>query len=214
MTAPRSPIRRAIAPCLGAVAACLGAMAAMAPAEAAPSYRGRVLVDSLQNPRGLSLAGTRLLVSEAGAGGPRLSDGSNCIQAGSGEELCSGRTGSIGIWDTLSQTYTRAIPNLPSLARADGSEGTGIADLWPGGPTGWLGVFGLGGDPGQATIGSLGRDWFGQVVSVDLATGTIQPRASLAAYELANNPDGETPPNSNPYALALFGGQQHALAGN
>ena len=210
MTALRSPIRRAIAPCLGAVAACLGAMAAMAPAEAAPSYRGRVLVDSLQNPRGLSLAGTRLLVSEAGAGGPRLSDGSNCIQAGSGEELCSGRTGSIGIWDTLSQTYTRAIPNLPSLARADGSEGTGIADLWPGGPTGWLGVFGLGGDPGQATIGSLGSDWFGQVVSVDLATGTIQPRASLAAYELANNPDGETPPNSNPYALALFGGQLYA----
>jgi hypothetical protein len=195
------------------MAAGLGALIGLAPAlaaKAAPTYRQRVLVDSLRNPRGLSLEGSRLLVSEAGAGGPRLSDCSNCIQAGSGAEICSGPTGAIGIWDTVSQTYTRAIANLPSLARADGSEGTGIADLWPGGPTGWLGVFGLGGDPGQATVGSLGSNLFGQVVSVDFASGTIQPRANLAAYELAINPDGETPPNSNPYALALFGGQLYA----
>lgn len=195
------------------MAAGLGALIALAlpqAAKAAPTYRQRLLVDGLRNPRGLSLAGSRLLVSEAGAGGPRLSDGSNCIQAGSGAELCSGPTGAIGLWDTVSQTYTRAIPNLPSLARADGSEGTGIADLWPGGPTGWLGVFGLGGNPGQPTVGSLGSPWFGQVVSIDLASGSIQPRANLAGYELARNPDGETPPNSNPYALALFGGDLYA----
>lgn len=199
---------------LGAVgaSAAVGTLIGLAPppAEAAPTYSQRVLVGGLRNPRGLSLEGSRLLVSEAGAGGPRLSDGSNCILAGSGAELCAGATGAIGLWDTLSQTYTRAIPNLPSLARADGSEGTGIADLWPGGPTGWLGVFGLGGDPGQATVGSLGSNLFGQVVSIDFASGTIQPRANLAAYELANNPDGETAPNSNPYALALFGGQLYA----
>ncbi|MFM7265077.1 MAG: ScyD/ScyE family protein [Cyanobium sp.] len=213
MNGSRSPVILAMAALQGALGAlgtvgAVGAVLGLAPpaVEAAPIYRQRVLVDGLRNPRGLSLDGSRLLVSEAGAGGPRLSDGSNCIQAGSGAEICSGPTGAIGLWNTLSHTYARPIANLPSLARADGSEGSGIADLWPGGPTGWLGVFGLGCDPGQATIGSLGSDWFGQVVSVDLASGAIQPRANLAAYELTNNPDGETPPNSNPYALALFGG--------
>ena len=194
---------------LGGLAS-LGVDALGAAAQAAPFYRQRVLVDSLRNPRGLSLDGSRLLVSEAGAGGPRLADGSNCFTAGSGAELCAGRSGAIGIWDPSTQTYQRAIEDLPSLARTDGSEGTGIADLVPGGPTGVLGVFGLGGDPDQASLANLGSNWFGQVVSVELATKTIQPRASLAAYEKSSNPDGETPLNSNPYALALFGGQLYS----
>ncbi|MFO0039084.1 MAG: ScyD/ScyE family protein [Synechococcaceae cyanobacterium] len=194
---------------LGGLAS-LGVDAVAAAAQAAPFYRQRVLVDSLQNPRGLSLDGARLLVSEAGAGGPRLADGSNCFTAGSGAELCAGRSGAIGIWDPSTQAYQRAIDALPSLARSDGSEGTGIADLVPGGPTGLLGVFGLGGDPNQASQANLGSDWFGQVVSIDLATKTIQSRASLAAYEKSSNPDGETPLNSNPYALALFGGQLYS----
>jgi hypothetical protein len=181
-----------------------------AAAAAAPTYLERVLVKGLQNPRGLSLDGPRLLVSEAGAGGPRDATGSNCIQAGSGSQICSGFSGSIGVWDRLSQTYSRPLTGLPSLAQADGSEGTGIADLTPGGPTGLLGVFGLGGDPGQATIGGLGSDLFGQVVSIDLQSGQIQPRANLAAYERQHNPDGGATPNSNPYALALLGDRLYA----
>lgn len=196
----------------GLAAAWLGAMPAAA--LAAPTYRQRVLASGLKNPRGLTLAGHRLLVSEAGQGGARQSSGgsdlgSNCIRAGSGAELCYGLSGAIGAWDFSSQTYSHLLTGLPSLARADGSEGTGIADLTVGGPTGLLGVFGLGGDPGQASLANLGSDLFGQVVSLNLADGTIQARQNLALFELTSNPDGRSR-NSNPYALELFGGKLYA----
>jgi hypothetical protein len=187
----------------GLTAASLSLLAAEA--EAAPTYQKRVLSTDLRNPRGITLAGNRLLVSEAGAGGTRLPDGSNCILSGSGREICSGNTGAIGAWDPGTQTYTRLLNGLPSLAQADGSEGTGIADLAVGGPTGLLGVFGLGGNPNQPNVASLGSPLFGQVVSIDLSTGTLQPRSNLAAYERDNNPDQRATPNSNPYALAPFG---------
>ena len=202
------PQRLSVACPLAALAiAGLGAlpMAALA----APAYRQRVLTNGLRNPRGITLAGNRLLVSEAGAGGARLPDGSNCILAGSGQEICSGLSGAIGAWDRGSQTYTRLLNNLPSLAKADGREGTGIADLAVGGPTGLLGVFGLGGDPGQANVANLGSPLFGQVVSVNLSSGTLQARSNLAAFELANNPDNKGF-NSNPYALELFGNRLYA----
>ncbi len=124
-------------------------------------------------------------------------------------EICSGLSGAIGAWDRGSQTYTRLLNNLPSLAKADGREGTGIADLAVGGPTGLLGVFGLGGDPGQANVANLGSPLFGQVVSVNLSSGTLQARSNLAAFELANNPDSKGF-NSNPYALELFGNRLYA----
>jgi hypothetical protein len=127
-----------------------------ATAEAAPTYRQRVLVNGLQNPRGITLDGNRLLVSEAGAGGSRQTNGSNCITSGSGQEICSGFSGAIGAWDLSAQSYSRLLNGLPSLAQANGSEGTGIADLAVGGPTGLLGVFGLGGNPTQANVATLG----------------------------------------------------------
>ncbi|MEB3199193.1 MAG: ScyD/ScyE family protein [Synechococcaceae cyanobacterium] len=185
-------------------------MCLLAPSvESAPAYRQRVLANGLLNPRGITLDGNRLLVSEAGAGGLRKNDGSNCITSGAGAEICSGFTGAIGAWDRTTQTYTQLVKGLPSLARANGSEGTGIADLLPGGPTGLLGVFGLGGNPGQPNVATLGSNLFGQVVSIELGTGTIQARSNLAAYELANDPDGQGP-SSNPYALAALAGRLFA----
>lgn len=210
MTASSPPPGRPGAPSLLATLAAIGLAAPGVPAAAAPTYQQRLLVGGLQNPRGLTLDGSRLLVSEAGAGGPRNPGGSNCITAGSGFEICAGFSGAIGLWDRLSQSYSRPLSGLPSLARANGSEGTGIADLAVGGPTGLLGVFGLGGDPGQPGMAGLGSDLFGQVVSIDLGSGEILPRASLAAYERSQNPDGEQPPNSNPYSLSLFGGRLYA----
>ena len=76
----------------GLVAACVGPIAA---AQASPRYNQRVLSTGLQNPRGLTLDGNRLWVSEAGAGGPRQSGGSNCVP-GALAELCSGFSGEIG----------------------------------------------------------------------------------------------------------------------
>ena len=179
-------------------------------AQAGPSYQQRLLTNGLLNPRGITFVGNRLLVSEAGAGGPRQTNGSNCIISGSFQEICSGFSGAIGAWDLSSQTYARLLNGLPSLAQANGSEGTGIADLALGGPTGLLGVFGLGGNPGQPNVANLGSPLFGQVVSIDLGSSTLQARSNLAAYELANNPDGRAL-NSNPYALQLFQGKLYAI---
>lgn len=179
-------------------------------AEAAQPYKMRLLAQGLNNPRGLLVDGPRVLVSEAGSGPPSGSSGSPCIVAGSGFTLCQGLTGAIGAWDSLSGSYSRLITGLPSLARSDGTEGTGIADLTWHGPTGLVGVFGLGGDPSQPSA-SLLSPLFGQVVTIDLATGQLTPRSNLAAYEKTVNPDGNIKDiNSNPYAIQSFLGQLYA----
>jgi hypothetical protein len=209
-TRPRTPRRERFPGAwpLGALAIAGLSTLPMA-AEASPAYQQRLLTNGLLNPRGITLVGNRLLVSEAGRGGDRLSDGSNCITSGSQQEICSGFSGAIGAWDLGSQSYARLLNGLPSLAQANGTEGTGIADLAVGGPTGLLGVFGLGGNPGQPNVANLGSPLFGQVVSIDLGTSTIQARSNLAAYERYSNPDGKTY-NSNPYALQLFKGKLYA----
>lgn len=184
------------------------AQAAQAVQEA-PLYIRRVLADNLANPRGLLVQGNRVLVSEAGSGGPALPGQSNCILSGSRATLCSGPTGALGSWNLSSQTYSRLLTGLPSLAQASGEEGTGLADLSSGGPTGLLGVFGFGGDPAANNPSLLGSPLFGQVVSIDLSSRTLQPRANLAAYEQLHNPDG-LDVVSNPYAIQTFNGRLFA----
>ena len=180
--------------------------AVLAPAvQAAPPYTHRVLADNLPNPRGLLLRGNELLVSEAGSGGPAQPGAVNCVTGGAGDTLCSGTTGAIGSWNLTTQTYARVLAGLPSLAKATGGEGTGLADLTSGGPTGLLGVFGFGANPLALTPTLPGSDLFGRVVSIDLPNATLQPRANLAAYEQQNNPDGGDL-ISNPYALQMKGG--------
>ncbi|MEB3362112.1 MAG: ScyD/ScyE family protein [Synechococcaceae cyanobacterium] len=179
-------------------------------AEAAQAYKVRLLAQGLNNPRGLLVHGPRVLVSEAGSGPQSGSSGSPCILAGSGATLCQGLTGAIGAWDSLSGSYSRLITGLPSLAESNGTEGTGIADLTWHGSTGLVGVFGLGGDPNQPSA-SLLSPLFGQVVTIDLASGQLTPRSNLAAYEKTVNPDSNTKDiNSNPYAIQSFGNQLYA----
>lgn len=179
------------------------------PVQATSLYTSRVLVNNLANPRGLLVVGDQVLVSEAGSGGPALAGGGNCITSGAGTTLCSGFTGAIGSWNLASQSYATVLKGLPSLAQANGTEGTGLADLASGGPTGLLGIFGFGGAPSAITPSLPGSDLFAQVVSVDLSTSTLQPRANLASYEEKNNPDGGDTV-SNPYGLQVFGGKVYA----
>lgn len=190
------------------VAAALALVLAPA-AQAAPAYTSRVLVNNLANPRGLLFRGDQLLVSEAGSGGPAQPGSSNCITSGALTTLCPGPTGALGSWNLTNQTYTRVLTGLPSLAQTNGTEGTGLADLANGGPTGLLGIFGFGANPNLLTPSLPGNNLFAQVVSIDLSTSTLQPRANLAAYEQDNNPDGRDL-NSNPYAVEVFGGKLYA----
>lgn len=173
-------------------------------AHASPTYRSRLLASGLANPRGLLVKDQRVLVSEAGSGAVAGSGASPCITSGSLASICQGLTGAIGAWDRRSNNYVHLITGLPSLAQADGSEGTGIADLSWHGSLGLVGVFGLGGDPRQPNVNLL-NPLFGHLVSIDLTTGQLQPRSNLAAYERQTNPDGDSADfNSNPYAIQAF----------
>jgi hypothetical protein len=188
--------------CLASTSQCLAA-------EAAPSYRGRLLTQGLANPRGLLLDGPRLLVSEAGSGPQPGSSGSPCITPRESVVLCEGATGAIGAWDRLTGSYSRLIMGLPSLAQSNGREGTGIADLtWH--DNGLVGVFGLGANPGMPSVSQL-NPLFGQVVQIDLTSQQLTPRSNLAAYEKMHNPDADADDiNSNPYAIASFAGKLFA----
>jgi len=175
------------------------ALAAGTAAEAAP-YRSESLVTGLRNPRGLVVTPDgRLLVSEAGSGGPASSG--QCITSGANNQLCFGATGALGIFDPSTSSYQRRLEGLPSLASAAGEEGSGLSDLTYDGLN-LLGVISFGGNPNQ--LSSSGSALFGQLVAIDLAAGTITPRASISQYELANDPDFNGL-NSNPYALAVLG---------
>jgi hypothetical protein len=157
-------------------------------------------VTGLRNPRGLVIAPDgRLLVSEAGSGGPASSG--PCINSGAGNTLCFGATGALGSFDPSTGSYARPLEGLPSLATAAGEEGSGLSDLTYDGLN-LLGVISFGGNPNQ--LSSSGSALFGQLVAIDLAAGTITARASISQYELDKDPDSNGL-NSNPYALAVLG---------
>jgi hypothetical protein len=177
-----------------------GLLAAGAPADAAP-YRARTLVTGLENPRGLTIAPNgNLVLSEAGRGG-----GGPCLVAGSGNTLCYGTTGAVGLFDRSTNVYSRALANLPSLADQSSPlflEGTGLADLAFNGSGQLFGVFGFGANP--TLIPAAGSPLFGRTVAIDLAAGSLTPLADIAAFEATQNPDGQDL-NSNPFALVVRG---------
>jgi hypothetical protein len=174
------------------------ALAAGTAADAAP-YRSESLVTGLRNPRGLVIAPDgRLLVSEAGLGGP--ANAGPCILSGAGNQLCFGATGALGSFDPSTGSSARPLVGLPSLASAAGEEGSGLSDLTDDGLN-LLGVISFGSDPTQ--LSSSGSALFGQLVAIDLAAGTITARASISQYELVNDPDSNGL-NSNPYALTVL----------
>ena len=155
-----------------------------------------------------SVRGQQVLVSEAGRGRQAGSIGGPCFSPRPLVELCQGYTGAIGAWDHATNSYSRRITGLPSLARKDGREGTGIADLTWHDSIGLVGVFGLGTNPSEITTSGL-DPLFGQLVSINLQSQQLQPRSNLAAYEATNNPD-KADVDSNPYAVQSFSGKLYA----
>jgi sugar lactone lactonase YvrE len=170
-------------------------------------------VTGLENPRGLTIAPNgNLVLSEAGRGG----SGPSCIPAGSGNTLCYGTTGAVGLFDRSTNVYSRALSNLPSLASQSSPlfpEGTGLADLAFNASGQLFGVFGFGADP--TLIPGSGSTLFGRTVVIDLAAGSLTPLADIAAFEASQNPDGSKNPdgspdlNSNPFALVVRGGDTY-----
>ncbi len=197
--------RRILGLALGACASAAGLLAVGEPAAAAPAYRVRTLATGLENPRGLAIAPNgNLVLSEAGRGGS-----GPCLVAGSGNTLCYGASGAVGLFNRSTNVYSRALSNLPSLAVQSSPlfpEGTGLADLAFNGSGQLFGVFGFGANP--TLIPDAGSPLFGQTVAIDLAAGSLTPLADIAAFEASQNPDGQGL-NSNPFALMVRGGDTY-----
>jgi sugar lactone lactonase YvrE len=158
-----------------------------------------VLVGGLNNPRGLTLDDEgNVYVAQGGVGGE------TCIDAPGTEadpiEICFGASGTverIGADDRFP-----AISGLTSLLDIRGDI-VGVQDVALG-PDGLLyATMGLGANPeDRADYPVLGGE-LGWIVSASIGTNALLD-VDIAAYELANNPDGGAL-DSNPFSLVADG---------
>lgn len=192
----------------------LGLMPALA-APAAPAAESagpphfEVVAGGLANPRGIAFgADGSMYIAEAGSGGA-----GPCVIGGAGSEECFGETGAVsrvmfdgaGMPISQTQVYT----GFPSLAAKDtGEEGTGPNDVAVSADGSTLYILtGLGGDPAWRETGGPFEgvgDNFAQILTASLASDTWAPWVDIGDFEAANNPDGDEP-NTNPFALTLYG---------
>ena len=151
-----------------------------------------VVARGLDNPRGLSFGRDGVLyVAESGRGG------SGPCQAGPEGDVCFGRSGAITRIRYGHQK--RVVTGLPSLAGRDGGEATGPSDVAVSRRGRVSFTVGLGADP---DLRKRVRPLAGMAKLYELSYG---PRAvaDLGAYEKKVNPDRVSPPDTNPYGLAV-----------
>ena len=181
-----------------------------AAAEAAPTYKAKTLATGLESPRGVAIAPNgNLVLSEAGRGG-----NGSCLTTATGNSVCYGTSGALGLFNFSTNSYSRAITGLPSLARQDNYEdATGLNKLTFNGSGQLMGVFGNEG--GASPFPGPAGQWFGQTVSINLAGSTVTPLANITAFEVSNNPH-PTAVDSNPWDLVVRGSDTYVTdaAGN
>jgi hypothetical protein len=182
-----------------------------AAAEAAPTYKAKTLATGLDSPRGVAIAPNgNLVLSEAGRGGS-----GSCLTSGSGNSVCYGTSGALGLFDFSTNSYSRAISGLPSLAKQTSpyDDATGLNKLTFNGSGQLMGVFGNEG--GIRSFPGPGGQWFGQTVSIDLLGSTVTPLANITGFEVSNNPH-PTAIDSNPWDLVVRGSDTYVTdaAGN
>jgi hypothetical protein len=172
-----------------------------AAAEAAPTYKAKTLATGLESPRGVAIAPNgNLVLSEAGRGG-----NGSCLTSGSNNLVCYGTSGALGLFNFSTNSYSRALTGLPSLAKQTSpyEDATGLNKLTFNGSGQLMGVFGNEG--GTRTFPDPGQwQWFGQTVSINLDGSTVNPLANITAFEVLNNPH-PTAIDSNPWDLVVRG---------
>jgi hypothetical protein len=168
-----------------------------------------VVADGLNTPRGViwDASQARVLVAEAGLGGPSAPNGGTCGHANGGALYCYGATGSVFQFTEYS-TPKRIATGLASIANYSSSTGVrgsvlGLHDLSLAGGQ-LTGVFGLSGrqlpfrDTELVAAGATGAAALGQAAVID--GGLTTPYGDLARYEEEHNP--LTPVvDSDPYGM-------------
>jgi hypothetical protein len=176
-----------------AVVLAAAALAAGLAPGAAQAYGGGVttVASGLDNPRGLdfSLTGD-LYVAESGKGGTE-----SCF-AGPEGEACFGTTGAITKISHGKQQ--RVLDGLPSIGAPSGTNAIGPTDVTVKGGSVVFTV-GLGADPARrAQLPETAKD----TASLLRKTGHgVRSIADLGEYEATVNPDGVTPPDTNPTSV-------------
>jgi hypothetical protein len=179
------------------------ALSGFAPPVDATSGSWKIVVNGLDNPRGLNFDPFgRLYIAEAGRGG----DG----QCGPGPEgtRCYGESGAITRWSPRSGNVERVVTGLPSLAtQTAGQFATGPHDI-DFDPLGFAFVtIGFGGDPTtrESTFGPNGRKFARELLL--LPRNRTLRIEDLGNFEAANNPTGDEV-DSNPYGILARLGRQ------
>jgi hypothetical protein len=180
-------------------------------AEAAPTYKAKTLATGLESPRGVAIdPDGNLVISEAGRGG-----NGSCLTSGSGNSVCYGTSGALGLFNFSTNSYSRTITGLPSLAKQTSlyDDATGLNKLTFNGSGQLMGVFGNEG--GTRSFPGPEGQWFGHTVSINLAGSTVTPLANITAFEVSNNPH-PTSVDSNPWDLVAHGSNTYVTdaAGN
>ncbi|MEU8242757.1 ScyD/ScyE family protein [Actinoplanes missouriensis] len=173
------------------VAAVMGAAALLVPAPASAAPAVRTIVSGLDNPRGIALGPHgEIYVAEAGRGGA-----GPCRPGPEGGQVCFGRSGAISVIEHGRRW--RVQPRLPSLASPEGTEASGPSDVSIGVDGRVYYTVGLGGSPDLRTeVPQLAG-----TAKLYRSGHTPAALADLGAYEKSANPDGVTPPDTNPNAL-------------
>ena len=179
------------------------AISGFMPRVGATSGSWEIVVNALDNPRGLNFdAFGRLYIAEAGRGG----DG----ECGPGPEgtRCYGATGAITRWNARTGNVERIATGLPSLATENAGEfATGPHDIDID-PLGFAFVtIGFGGDPmtRETEFGPEGRRFAREILLLPRNNRLLVK--DLGNFEAANNPTGDEI-DSNPYGILARLGRQ------
>jgi len=194
---------RTAVPALLAVVLSVPALPAAAAAPARTTIE--VVADGLDTPRGLIYDARRhrVLVAEAGEGGPARPHGGTCAVTEGGAQWCYGATGAVLQYTERSGSARRIVDRLPSIGIYDETGDVrfsviGLHDLTLDRRQRLQGVFGLTGDTRFRSDLGRGATGLAQVMRLD---GTPRPSADLAEFERRHDPDPSAA-DTNPYALS------------
>lgn len=165
-------------------------------ATAEPAFD--VIMTGLNNPRGLAFGPDgKLYVAEAGIGGE-----GPCIDGPEGP-ACVGFSSGVSVYD-MSETQTRLISDMVSLASPEGIGAGGLHDIAFAPNGDMYGVVGLGAHPDirPISLGVRGPE-FGQMFQISPSLGSYAPVADIAQYEADFNPTGDNV-DSNPWGILLL----------
>lgn len=184
----------------------------LAPTEAAPAGEEAAaawstVATGLANPRHLTFGPDgALYVAEAGSGG----DGA-CVMGPEGDEVCLGHTGAVTKVtldaDMMPLTQEQVITGVASLGvKTTGANATGPHSIAFMGADMYF-LTGLGADPAvRAPAGPFGADGAGFAQLNATGPGdAFTAWVDVGAHEAAENPDGVTPPDTNPFGLTANG---------